>query len=168
MTNSAHCRFIGRVHPPVLFAIALALNLAACGAPHPAGPSAVSTLRVDRVVDGDTVVIDTVGTVRLIGVDTPETVHPTKPVQHYGREASAFLRTLVLGQPVRLEYDQTRTDRYGRTLAYVYLSSGVFVNLEIIQQGYGFAYTAFPFRLMAEFRAAERSAREQQRGLWAP
>jgi micrococcal nuclease len=138
-----------------------------CGAAHPLAPT-TPTFVVERVIDGDTLVLSTLGTVRLIGVDTPETVHPTKPVQYFGREASTFLRTLVLNQSVHVEYDQTRLDRYGRTLAYVYLESGALVNLEIIRQGYGFAYTAFPFRFMAEFRAAEREARERQLGLWAP
>ena len=150
----------GRRAVPLLLIVAL---LVGCGAPlAPTAP----LLRIERVIDGDTLVISTIGTVRLIGVDTPETVHPTQPVQRFGREASEFLRDLALGEAVRVDYDQTRTDRYGRTLAYVYLESGVFVNLEIIRQGYGFAYTAFPFRFIAEFRAAEREAREQGRGLW--
>ena len=75
-----------------------------------------------KQIDGDTVVLDGGKRVRLIGVDTPETVHPTKPVEYFGREASAFTK-LVEGQEVYLEYEQgspTR-DRYGRTLGYVYL-----------------------------------------------
>jgi len=147
--------------------VLLAFTVFGCAAAQPLAPTA-ATFQVERVIDGDTLVLATLGTVRLIGVDTPETVHPTKPVQYFGREASAFLRNLVLSRSVHVEYDQTRVDRYGRTLAYLYLESGVLVNLEIVRQGYGFAYTAFPFRLMAEFRAAERDAREQQRGLWAP
>jgi len=67
---------------------------------------------VVRVVDGDTVVLRDIGTVRLIGVDIPETVDTRKPVQHYGREASAFLATMLTGGSVRLEYDQQRTDKY--------------------------------------------------------
>ena len=147
-------------------ALASVPALSGCGA-QPLAPTVPSYL-VERVIDGDTIVITTIGTVRLIGVDTPETVHPTKPVQRFGLESSAFLRELTAGRSVRVEYDQTRLDRYRRTLAYVYLLDGTLVNQEIIRQGYGFAYVAFPFRLMAEFRAAERDAREQQRGLWAP
>lgn len=123
--------------------------------------------QVTRVIDGDTLVVDTIGTVRLIGVDTPETVDPRKPVQAFGAEASAFLKGLALGKSVKLDFDQTRTDRYGRTLAYAYLPDGTFVNREIIRQGYGFAYTEFPFRLMDDFRAAERDARAAHRGMWA-
>jgi micrococcal nuclease len=104
--------------------------------------------------------------VRLIGVDTPETKDPRKPVQYFGKEATAFTQRLVEGKRVRLEYDQQRVDKYGRTLAYVYLDDGTFVNAEIIRQGYGFAYTRFPFRYLEQFRQWERDARESGRGLW--
>jgi len=70
------------------------------------------------------------------------------------------------GKTVRLEYDQTKRDKYDRLLAYVYLEDGTFVNAEIVKQGYGHAYTKFPFKYMEEFRAYEREAREQKRGLW--
>ena len=123
---------------------------------------------VTRVVDGDTVVVAGVGVVRLIGVDTPETKHPLKPVERFGAEASAFLARLVKSRVVRLEYDWQRTDRYGRTLAYLYLASGTFVNAEIVRQGYGFAYTKYPFKYLDEFRALEREARAAKHGLWAP
>ena len=111
-------------------------------------PAPVAAQVVERVVDGDTIIVQGVGRVRLIGVDTPETVHPRRPVECFGKEASAFTKRLLHGQRVRLEYDQERTDRYGRTLAYVYLSSGTFANAEIIRQGYGHAYTRFPFRYL--------------------
>ena len=121
---------------------------------------------VERVVDGDTVVVTGIGSVRLIGVDTPETVNPQKPVEAFGREASGFLRRLVEQQRVRLEYDVERRDRYGRTLAYLYLEDGRFVNALIVSEGYGHAYTQFPFKFLEEFRSLERQAREQKRGLW--
>lgn len=125
-----------------------------------------------RVVDRDTIQVWLCGRaekVRLIGVDTPETVDPRKPVQYFGREASAFTMRLVPGQHVILRddpMDQNR-DRYHRLLRYVFLQDGTFVNAEIIRQGYGFAYTKYPFSLTEEFRALEREAREQGRGLWA-
>jgi micrococcal nuclease len=128
---------------------------------------AQSSYRVVRVVDGDTVVLESLGTVRLIGVDTPETVDPRKPVEAFGKEASAFLLALLKGQAVRVEYDQARTDKYGRTLAYLYLADGTFVNRKIVEAGFGYAYTEFPFKYLDEFRAAERGARAQKRGLWA-
>jgi len=119
-----------------------------------------------RVIDGDTLVLDGNEKVRLIGVDTPETVHPQKPVERYGKEASVFTRALAEGKRVRLEYDQQRTDKYGRTLAYIYLEDGTFLNAEIIKKGYGFAYTRFPFKHLEQFRQLERRAREEGRGLW--
>ena len=126
---------------------------------------------VQRVVDGDTLLLGTGERVRLIGVDTPETKHPNKPVEHFGREAAAFTKRLAEGKPVKLEYDQANAhlqhkDRYDRTLAYVFLDDGTLLNSEIIRQGYGFAYTQFPFSRIEEFRRLEREAREQKRGLW--
>ena len=129
-------------------------------------PASVGAQRVERVVDGDTLVVQGVGRVRLIGVDTPETVHPSRPVEFFGREASTFAKRLLEGRRVRLEYDRERTDRYGRTLAYVHLADGTFVNAEIIRQGYGHAYTRFPFRHLDRFRRLEREARAAGRGLW--
>ena len=128
--------------------------------------SASDYFYVKRVVDGDTIVLENDERVRLIGVDTPETVHPQKPVEYFGKEASAFTKKLCEGKSVRLEYDWQRKDKYGRTLAYVYLEDGTFVNAEIIKQGYGHAYTQFPFKYLEEFRSYERSARENGVGLW--
>lgn len=119
-----------------------------------------------RVIDGDTIVLDGYETVRLIGVDTPETKDPRKPVQFFGEEAYKFTQKLVEGKKVFLEFDQTLKDKYGRTLAYVFLEDGTFVNAEIIKQGYGFAYTEFPFKYMEQFRQYEREARQQSLGLW--
>jgi micrococcal nuclease len=101
-----------------------------------------------RVVDGDTIIVKMKGTeerVRLIGMDTPETVHPEKPIEYFGKAASAFTKRMAEGKMVRLEYDWQEKDKYGRLLAYVYLEDGIFLNAEIINQGYGFAYTRFPF-----------------------
>jgi endonuclease YncB( thermonuclease family) len=123
-------------------------------------------VKVRRAIDGDTLELSTGETVRLIGVDTPETKHPKKPVERFGKEAAAFTKRLVEGKEVRLEYDQQRADKYGRTLAYVYLADGTFLNAEIVRQGYGFAYTRFPFTYLEEFRRLEREAREAKRGLW--
>jgi micrococcal nuclease len=129
-------------------------------------PALQASLLVMKVVDGDTLKLSDRQTIRLIGVDTPETKHPTKPVQYFGKEASAFTKRMAEGKSVTLEFDQQRVDKYGRTLAYVYLADGQLLNAEIIKQGYGFAYTRFPFKYMEEFRAYEREAREAGRGLW--
>ena len=119
-----------------------------------------------RVVDGDTIVVKGIGKVRLIGVDTPETVHPRKPVEYFGKEASAFTKRMVEGKKIRLEYDWQRKDKYNRTLAYVYLENGTFLNAELIKQGYGHAYTRYSFKYLEQFRKYEKEARENKRGLW--
>ncbi|MGQ9547392.1 MAG: thermonuclease family protein [Roseiflexus sp.] len=129
---------------------------------------------VTRVVDGDTIDVRlnrrTVR-VRLIGVDTPETVHPSRPVECFGREASQFLKELLDGQTVLLESDpsQGNLDRYNRLLRFVWLPDGRLVNYAIIAQGYGFEYTYnLPYKYQEQFKAAQRAAREAQTGLWAP
>ena len=124
-------------------------------------------LKCIRVVDGDTIILSNGERVRLIGVDTPETKHPKKPVEYYGKEASAFTKRMVEGKEVRLEYDQQQRDKYGRLLAYIYLMDGTFLNAEIIRQGYGHAYTRFPFKYMNAFRKYEKKARKEKKGLWA-
>ena len=119
-----------------------------------------------RVIDGDTIVLSNGEKVRLIGVDTPETKHSQKPVEYYGKEATAFTKRMVGGRVVKLKYDAQRRDEYDRLLAYVYLMNGTFLNAEIIKQGYGHAYTRFPFKYMEEFKLYEKEARENKRGLW--
>ena len=136
--------------------------------------SQLTALPVVRVIDGDTIVvrdIDKEIKVRLIGIDTPETVHPSKPVEHYGKEASRFTDNLLKGEKAYLVSDAEgdKVDKYGRTLPHVYrYPDGLFVNAEIIRQGYGHAYTRFPFKYMEEFRHIERFAREAEKGLWGP
>ena len=133
----------------------------------PAGESTSGLRRVVRVVDGDTLLLDGNERVRLIGVNTPESVDPRRPVERFGKEAAVFTRVMAEGKQVRLEYDHERLDQYGRTLAYVFLPDGTLLNEVIIREGYGFAYTRFPYRRMDHFRELERQAREHGRGLWA-
>ena len=121
---------------------------------------------VKKVIDGDTLLLTNGEYVRLIGVDTPETKHPEKPVEYFGKEAYLFTKNMVEGKEVRLQYDWQRRDKYNRLLAYVYLMDGAFLNAEIIKQGYGSAYTKYPFKYLEEFRILEREARENQKGLW--
>jgi len=137
-------------------------------------PTGLPSATVARVIDGDTVDVSldrqTVR-VRLIGIDTPETVDPRKPVECFGREASAQAHALLDGQTVFLEEDPTQdsVDRYGRALRYVWLSDGRLFNLEMVARGYAFEYTYnLPYKYQAQFKQGERDAREQGRGLWAP
>lgn len=141
------------------------------GAVKQAARSQPGLYKVSEFVDGDTIKVRMNGsaeTVRLIGVDTPETHDPRKSVQCFGVAAANFTKQLIGSSPVRLEADPTNTnrDRYNRLLRYVYLPDGTLVNAEIIGQGYGFAYTGFPFTKSEEFSNLQREARAQNRGLW--
>lgn len=127
--------------------------------------------RVVEFADGDTISVDMDGKVeriRMIGVDTPETHDPRKAVQCFGQAASDFTKNLIGNNPVRLQADElsTNRDRYDRLLRYVYLPDGKLVEEEIIRQGYGFAYTSFPFTKSDHFKQLETDARQQGRGLW--
>jgi micrococcal nuclease len=128
--------------------------------------------RVLRVIDGDTIVLSPNEKVRLIGVDTPETVHPNKVVECFGKDAKEFTRAAVEGKRVRIVLDEANAlrkhkDRYGRTLGYLYMEDGMLLNAELIRRGYAHAYTRFPFRYIVEFREMERQARLQAAGLWS-
>lgn len=126
--------------------------------------------RVTRVIDGDTIEVDIDGAVykvRYIGIDTPETVHPSEPVECFGKEASEKNRQLVEGKLVGLEKDVSETDVYGRLLRYVWVGD-IFVNDYLVRQGYAYASTYPPDVKYAEqFAEAQREARENNRGLWA-
>lgn len=120
-----------------------------------------------HVVDGDTIRIGD-ERIRLIGVDTPESVKPDTPVQCFAKEASAFTERFVEGRRVKLEYDAERRDRYGRTLAYVRRASdGAFLNAELVARGYAQVLTVPPnVKHASRFLALQRRAREERRGLW--
>jgi len=105
--------------------------------------------------------------VRYIGIDTPETHHPMRGVEPYGMEAAEANRKLVDGKTVRLEFDVQQLDRYGRTLAYVYLEEGTFVNAWLVEHGYAMVMTVPPNVKHQElFLKLQREAREERRGLW--
>ena len=130
------------------------------------------TMSIVRVIDGDTVVVRVHGadeTVRLIGIDTPETKHPTKPVQCFGPEASTFTdRLLPVGTRVRLERDVEARDHFGRLLAYVYRSDdGLFVNLELARLGYARPLAIAPNNAhVRDVGEAAGQAQAEHRGLW--
>ena len=121
---------------------------------------------VTRVIDGDTIEIEGGLKVRYIGIDTPETVHPSKPVECYGQEASARNKQLVEGKMVELEKDVSETDRYGRLLRYVYVD-GQMVNELLVRGGYAQVSTYPPdVKYVDLLLAAQQEAQGANRGLW--
>ena len=118
---------------------------------------AITTFKVLKVIDGDTIVVNVRGNqevVRLLGIDTPESVDPRKPVQCFGKEASNKMKNYVLGKNVILIDDGTQgnRDRYGRLLRYVYLPNSVrtFINGEMVKQGFAFSFRQYPTKIRYE------------------
>jgi micrococcal nuclease len=127
---------------------------------------------VTKIVDGDTFWINDGSKkgikIRLIGVDTPETRRTgRKEIGYFGKEAKNYVTKLLTGKKIRLEYDVGKYDRYKRTLAYVYLEDGTFLNAELVKQGYAMVMTVPPNVKYAEmFLFLQQEARENDRGLW--
>jgi endonuclease YncB( thermonuclease family) len=136
----------------------------------PAAPPDAVAARVERVVDGDTFIAVVAGRrerIRLIGVDTPETVDPDRPVQPYGKQASNFAKHMLTGRTVRIMGDVEPRDRYGRLLAYVWLPDGTFWNALLAAEGYAQLITIPPDVTYAGlFRGLVDEARSADRGLW--
>lgn len=128
---------------------------------------------VTKVVDGDTFWIDDGSEkglkIRLIGIDAPEPVNAfRKKKEPFGEEASRFMEKLIAGKKVRIEYDVGPRDRYGRALVYAWLENGIFINAEMLRQGYAVVMTIPPNVKYADyFLKLQRKARKQKKGLWA-
>jgi len=133
-------------------------------------PSALEegVYRVERVVDGDTLVLANGGRVRLIGADTPETVRPNHPVEPWGPEATEFTERFVARGEVRLQFDGRRQDKYDRFLAHVWVD-GRMLEEELLRAGLARAETNYSYSAEAKdrFRAAEAEARAAGRGIWS-
>ncbi|MBF2474174.1 thermonuclease family protein [Listeria welshimeri] len=137
-------------------------------------PENTVNVTLDHVVDGDTISVKFEGetkakTVRLLLIDTPESVKPNTPVQPYAKEASNYMKELVTNSKLSLEYDSGgATDKYGRVLAYVY-ADGKNVNEEMLKKG--FARVAYVYepntRYLSEFKQAEAAAKEKKKNIWA-
>lgn len=129
--------------------------------------------QVKRVVDGDTLLLtleDTEEKVRLIGINTPETVDPRRPVQCFGKEASARMKALADGKMVYIETDGSQgiRDKYGRMLVYVYLEDGQMLNRKMLAEGYAYEYTYMkPYKYQADFKETAAFAKSAKLGLWA-
>ncbi|MBD3300755.1 MAG: hypothetical protein GF347_05390 [Candidatus Moranbacteria bacterium] len=135
-------------------------------------PPPKTLYEVVRVSDGDTISVNIDGTtekIRMIGLDTPETVDPRKPVQCFGREASKEAKKMLEGQKVGLEPDPTQgeKDKYNRLLRYVYLEDGTLFNKYMIEEGFAHEYTYnLAYKYQKDFKQAEKEARENKKGLW--
>jgi micrococcal nuclease len=124
---------------------------------------------VVRVVDGDTIIINFNGKeerVRMIGIDTPETVHPTKPVEQFGPEASEYTKRRLEGKKAGMELDVQERDQYGRLLAYVWVD-GVMINNELLEEGLAVVSTYPPnVKYVELFRQTEKKAKEEKKNIW--
>jgi micrococcal nuclease len=154
------------------------LNIISCNSVSTNTTTATKTTKSDglfavkKIVDGDTFWIYN-GTeegekIRLIGVDAPESRNAfKKKIGYYGKESKTYLTNLLKSKRVKLEYDVVNTDQYGRTLAYVYLEDGTFVNTELVKNGYAMVMTVPPnVKYAEEFVHLQQEARENNRGLW--
>ena len=137
--------------------------------------SSSNEFKVQKVVDGDTIEILKHGRtekVRLIGVDTPETLDPRKPVQCFGKEASNNTKHILEGQVVRIETDPLvgERDKYNRILAYVWLGNDELINLELVSGGFAHEYTyrSQSYKYQSEFKLAEKTAQANNLGFWSP
>jgi len=130
--------------------------------------------RVIRVIDGDTIEIEDKKIVRYIGINTPETKHPNKSIECFGKEASLFNKQLVEGKLIKLERDVSETDKYKRLLRYAWIvesenatRSAIFINDFLVRQGYAYASTFPPdVKFNLQLIDAQREAMENKRGLW--
>ena len=122
-------------------------------------------IRVAKVIDGDTIELESGERLRYIGIDTPETFNKN---ECFGKESTQKNKELVEGKRVRLEKDVNNTDKYGRLLRYVYLEDGTFVNKELVKQGYAYAVSYPPdIKYQEEFKEAQKEAVENNLGLWS-
>lgn len=174
MNGRPRRRFRQRPLRPLFILLALALVIAGRyfligpAPPAPGEPLSEGTYAVQRVVDGDTLLLPSDVRVRLIGVDTPETVRPDHPVEPFGPEATEFTRSFLAGGQARLTFDRELEDRFGRKLAYVWIDQRL-LNEELLRAGLarwerGFDY-AVPMK--RRFEIAEREAQNAGRGIWS-
>jgi micrococcal nuclease len=130
-----------------------------------------ASAKVTRILRADTVEVEGLGAVRMIGVETPDGKTPIETYATHGKNALSFTEKYLLNQQVRLEFDpafaaKDHKDATGQTLAYVYTPDGVLFNAELLKQGHAFVQVAEPFKLVEEFRSYEREGMTALRGLW--
>ncbi|MFI5355115.1 MAG: thermonuclease family protein [Desulfobaccales bacterium] len=146
-----------------MFLAFLLVLLSACGQP----PGPPREAKVDRVIDGDTAVLEGGARVRFLGIDAPEMEGDGRPAEPLAHQSKDYVVELIQGKTVRLEYDRERYDRYGRLLAYLYLPDGAMVNLMVVRQGLARVYSQAPnVRHQETLNAAQQEAMAAGRGLW--
>jgi len=122
--------------------------------------------KVIKVFDGDSILLEDKREIRLLGVDAPEIHHPTLPEQRYGKEAAEFVKKLVDGKEVWLEFEEgNKEDKFGRSIAYVYIGDKL-LNAELLKNGFAYVYVKYPFRLKEEFIKYQQEAIKSRKGLW--
>lgn len=128
-----------------------------------------TTYLVTRVIDGDTIEINynsETEKIRMIGIDTPETVKPNTPVQPFGKDASDFTKSMLLNNYISLEFDESERDKYNRLLAYVYIDGKMF-NKILLEEGLACVYTFPPnVKYVKDFIAIESKAKSNKIGIW--
>ncbi|MGM7701300.1 thermonuclease family protein [Pseudalkalibacillus sp. Hm43] len=153
------------------FVVILVIILSACSLPE-TETAEKGIYSVTKVIDGDTFKVDYEGeeeTIRLLLIDTPETVHPNKPVQPYGKEASQFMKEKLAGQEVELELDVSERDKYGRILAYAYDMEGNMLNELLLQKGLARVAYIFPpnTKYVERFQTIQKDAQKREVGIWS-
>jgi micrococcal nuclease len=168
--RSRHRRYVIAISLAV--AVLVAIRCWQRASDHPP-PEALEegTYRVQRVVDGDTLVLANQASIRLQGIDTPETVRPNYPVEPFGPEAAEFTRQFIAEGKgiVRLQFDRERKDEFGRFLAYVWVGDRM-LNEELVRAGLATAETGYRYSaaMKTRFRRAEEEAKAASRGIWSP
>lgn len=157
------------IHEPEL-PISLYLPPKAMDTNHESHQPELDTVVVTRVIDGDTIEVNLKGNtvdVRLLLIDTPETVHPDQPVERYGLEATQFAKMYLTGKIVHLEYDGPRLDHYGRILAYLWVDGQIFNQL-LLEEGLAHIAYVFnpPYKYYVQFQRAQEKAKMGRKGMW--
>jgi len=121
---------------------------------------------VSRVIDGDTIILGNGEKVRLIGINAPELKLDKKYKLSLGKNAKTYLKSLIEGKQVKLSYDLQSKDKYGRTLAYVYLMDGTFINAMMLRKGHAKILTKYPFTKKKDFLIYQEMAKSKSLGIW--
>jgi endonuclease YncB( thermonuclease family) len=152
----------------VVFVVLAVLRLRVFRPEDPASPKAREAAQVAHVVDGDTVDLVDGRRIRLLGIDAPEVAHGDEPGGPFGNESRQWLRDRIEGRAVTLRYESRRTDRYGRTLAWLFTESGELINQQALETGRAklLADYGLPLDLEPALRQAEAQARVRELGVW--